>query len=122
MHKKFATIALISVLSLFVLLQFHSCEKYVLPELSIAPDTLYFGADSLSQDISVSSNVPWETQVTDSWLRASAQYGEGDSTITIIVNKNNGAARSSSVTIQTESLRKSLIVNQSAVSDTSKLL
>ena len=48
-----------------------ACEKYVLPELSFEPDTLFFTAAGGTQTLSLKSNVEWEAEINrsdDTWV------------------------------------------------------
>ena len=55
--RKLTTILLSVLLTLLFASQFLSCEKYVLPELSISPDTLWFSAAADSQVVLLVTNV-----------------------------------------------------------------
>ncbi|MDD3201252.1 MAG: BACON domain-containing protein [Bacteroidales bacterium] len=120
MAKKIFFLFSFSILALTVILQFHSCEKYVLPELSFTPDTLYFTSTAQTKAVTLTTNVVWETEISVDWIKSEPDFGEGDTLISFTVEENNGDARNTSVNIKTETIQKALIVIQSASDTTSK--
>lgn len=58
--KKGNIVAILSIAALTAAISISSCNKYVLPEISITPDSLFFSADSQSATILINSNVIWD--------------------------------------------------------------
>jgi len=115
--KKTAAILSASLLAIIFISEFSSCEKYILPELSFAPDTLTFSAAADSLPIEVTSNVFWEVkhESENSWLSCDPGPYEGNRTIMFEAKANEtGNERSISIDIQSESIRKRLYIQQMA--------
>lgn len=98
-------------------MQFTSCEKYVLPELSFAPDTLSFKSAADSSKMKLNCNVIWYVDPGDAeWITFNPAYGEGPADIMVSVTENGGEAlRSATVYFVTETLKKSFIVEQESL-------
>ena len=98
----------------------NSCEKYILPELSLDQDTITVPISGGEYNITFTSNVKWTIDESSAgkWLRFSEITGSSDYQlvkyeITLTVDANEtGAARSQSVPITTTSLSKSIFVQQ----------
>lgn len=89
-----------------------SCEHYVLPELSIYPDTLYFPAAGGAQDIDINCNVIWRRADHAGWIDMSCDGTEGSCRSTVTVEENTERARRATVPIETETIRRNLIIIQ----------
>ena len=96
-----------------------SCEKYVLPELSVAPDTLMFGAQGGTLTLSLKSNVEWEAGINRSedtcveWITFTPTFGSGDCEIEVTLADNTaGPLRSLSFDINSETLKRTLTIIQ----------
>ena len=97
--------------------QFTGCEKYVLPDLSITPDTLRFSAQADSADIYLSTNVITSPVVEEDskWLSAWPEWFDADSPVTIYVKNNtDSTARTGIINFKSEALEKKLVVIQAA--------
>ena len=113
--RKASEILLSVVLLALLAAQFSGCEKYVLPELSISPDTLRFTAAADSQQIVVTTNVitTLYPDRTDSWIRANPEWLDASTTVFIRVSENPGSQpRKATVPVKSEALQRSLVVIQ----------
>ena len=114
MRKAASVIISLSLLVLFSA-QFLSCEKYVIPDLQVSPDTLRFGAAADSQKIIVTTNVNTMMIVEseDSWVFADPDFIEETSEVTIYVLENEtGSARTITLPVKSEALERKLLVIQ----------
>mgnify|MGYP003298769152 CR=1 FL=1 len=95
--------------------QFSSCEKYVLPEMSLTPDTLYFRANADSSTVNVKANIKWDVSKSGqiNWLEFSPDEGEGDGEVKIKVTASTESSREATLTFRSETLEKKLVVIQS---------
>lgn len=105
-----------ALLALVFAAQFTGCEKYVLPDVSISPDTLHFGPAVDSQYVHLSTNVVTTVDHgTVHWAMAEPQWFDEDATVTILVLENTGAsARTGTLTFKSEALQKELVIIQEA--------
>ena len=114
--KKFFTITVPIVAFIALAVQFVSCEKYVLPELSLGADTLTFSAAADSNVVSIDANVIWQAMLEDTdlnWLETGPSWWEGPGEAFVKVKDNtSSSARSASVLIKTETIHKSFLVIQ----------
>ena len=78
-----------------------SCEKKAAaPELSVNPLTADFEAAGGDKDIAVTSNVDWTVTASKEWVTVSPKSGNGNGTVKIIVDPNDGVSvREADVTI-----------------------
>ena len=118
-----AVAILLSVLLLAVLAaQFVSCEKFVLPDLTISADTLRFSAAADSQQLVVNTNVITTIypESTDDWVTANPEWFEESCTVYIRVRENpDPQSRVATVPVKSEAILRSLVVIQEgAVVDT----
>ena len=117
--KKFFTITVPLVVAAALALQFTSCEKYVLPELSLGADTLVFTAAADSATVAVSANVIWQAELEDSgqeWLETGPSWWEGPGEAYIKVEDNGtDAERSANVIVKSETIRKKITVIQQPI-------
>lgn len=114
--KRFLTIIIPLAVVAVLGFQFTACEKYVLPELSVSPDTLRFGAVEDSLISMVNSNVIWTAKPEDSgtdWLEATPDYWEGQGELMIRTQNNgSGTPRSAVIIIKSETITKRLVIEQ----------
>lgn len=113
--KAFAIIVPLAIV-LLAALQFSSCEKYVLPEMCLTPDTLYFSTNGGSSTVEVSANIKWsisKSGVPD-WLDYSPDQGEEDGEVQIEVAASTQPGREATLIFRSETLEKKLVVIQSA--------
>ena len=97
--------------------QFTSCEKYVLPDLSFTPDTLWFSAQADSQRVELTTNVITTAEPEDNvyWLYADPQWTDESTTVFIHVQQNlTTRQRSAQIIFKSESLQHNLMVFQEA--------
>lgn len=116
------TILPICLTAAFVLCMFfcNSCEKYVLPELTLDQDTIAVPAAGGDYTISFTTNVKWDIDDFSmvKWLDFSEFTGSSDYQlkryeITMTVDPNDtGAPRSHVVDISTMSIEKHILVQQ----------
>lgn len=102
-------------LMLLVFLQGTSCEKYVLPEMSFAPDTLYFSAAGGVQSFTVTTNVicTVDRDKEIKWIVADPYFLEESAVVNLTVEANPGTtARTAALPVKTESFLKYLTVIQ----------
>lgn len=113
--KKFLAIIIPLLALLTAICQFSSCEKYILPELSIVPDTLTFNATPDSSTLQVLSNVKWSctSGAESDWYQISPTEGNGNGEVMIKVNENGSQTeRSATVAISSETIRKTFLIIQ----------
>ena len=118
--RKVATLLLsVSLLVLFAG-QFSSCEKYVIPDLQVSPDTLWFGAAADSQKVLVTTNV--YTLLTmgtnDTWVFADPDFLEETTEVTTtevtiyVLENETYQERSLTLPVRSEALQRNLVVIQ----------
>ena len=114
--KKFFTITVPIALAAILVLQFTSCEKYVLPELALGTDTLFFSASADSSEVAVESNVIWQASLEnsgDDWLETGPSWFEGPGEAYVKVQENvSGSQRSANVVVKSETITKKIFVIQ----------
>lgn len=118
--KKVFCIICASIAAGVALMNFSSCEKYILPELVLAADTLYVADTMQVVPVGVKSNVKWTVSMDDqdsSWISVTPKAQvKGDSTIYITIEANTEAEpRETSLTVTSETLLKSIYVHQDEV-------
>lgn len=122
--KKGTIVAILSIAALTAAISVSSCNKYVLPEISIAPDSLFFSADSQSATILINSNVIWdfsfdnEEDKAPQWLNFDPLYG-GDTLqiqkVTVTIQRNESdQPRVIKAGVKSETLNKMLYIHQEA--------
>ena len=102
--------------------QFTGCEKYVLPAISVTPDTLRFSAMADSADIFLSTNVITGPEAEDgaNWISAWPEWFDADSPVTIFVKENTSSSeRTGILYFKSEALQKKLVVIQAGQASTS---
>lgn len=115
MMRKILSFTIFFALAAVLALQFASCEKYVLPELSLTPDTLKFSAAADSLPVQVKSNVIWNSSAANQvdWLKWNRDGMEGDQEMWFYATENtNALSRRETITFKSESLKRSLVVIQ----------
>ncbi|MBO4656917.1 MAG: BACON domain-containing protein [Bacteroidales bacterium] len=94
-----------------------SCEKYVLPELSLSQDTLLVNKSAQQLSLTVNSNVQWEFDVASAqveWVIFDPEWGEVGRKVTISVEENtSGAVRKAAIPVQSQTIQKQLLIVQS---------
>ncbi|MCK9626273.1 MAG: BACON domain-containing protein [Bacteroidales bacterium] len=111
--KKFLPILLSVVFTIIIVAQFSSCEKYVLPSLSLSQDTLTFSPEAQDSELIIETNVIWSADNTSNWIILNPSEGELSDTITISVTKNDtGNKRSYKISFNTETIKKSVVIIQ----------
>ncbi len=116
MMKKSVIIILVSSAIVFALSHITSCEKYILPNLSLSKDTLSFSAIEDSVNISINSNVMWEFDETGvDWIVVTPNSGDEADTVKVKVFANSEAAeRTHTLTITSETISRNLVIIQAA--------
>lgn len=113
MKKTFTALATIFTVIL-IAGQMVSCEKYVLPELTVTPDTLRFSAAADSALVKVHSNVIWSNKDNPDWIRVSVNWGDTDDETFVSVTENTASeARQAKVSIKSETIQRYIVVEQS---------
>lgn len=112
MKKTFTALAAIFIV-LLTAGQMVSCEKYVLPELTVSPDTLIFSAAADSALVKVHSNVIWSNRNNPDWIRVSVDWGDTDAETFVAVTENTSSeARQAKVSIKSETIQRYIVVEQ----------
>ncbi len=120
--RKIPTILVSALLVLTAAAQFTGCEKYVLPDLSIEPDTLRFNAMADSADIFLTTNVISKTEAEQGseWITSWPEWFDESATVTIYVRENTGQAeRTGILYFKSEAIEKKLVVIQAGASGSS---
>ena len=93
-----------------------SCEKYFLPSLELSQETILVNKASQELSLVVNSNAAWSVKSYDAdWLDLSPGRSESTATLRISISANeSGETRSVTVSIETETLSRKLVVSQSA--------
>lgn len=113
--RKISSILVSVLLVMTAAAQFTGCEKYILPDLSIAPDTLRFNAMADSADIFLTTNVISKTEAEQGseWITSWPEWFEESATVTIYVRQNTGQAeRTGILYFKSEAIEKKLVVIQ----------
>lgn len=113
--RKAATIIIPLALLALLAAQFTACEKYVIPEVNVSPDTLWFGAAADSQRLIVWTNVitTAETEGEDSWIWAEPYWFESDCTLVVHVRENlDPEQRTGTLPIKSEAVLRNVTVIQ----------
>ena len=113
MRKLSAILA--SALLLIFAAQFTACEKYVLPEVSVSPDTLRFGAAVDSQRVFVTTNVITTIRpgLDAVWITTNPDWFDGSCYVTISVSENeDGKERTAVLPVHSEVISRDLVVIQ----------
>lgn len=106
------------LLVLAAVAQFTGCEKYVLPDISLSPDTLYFRAGADSADILLYTNVITAPEQDDNarWISAWPEWFDADSPVTIYVKENtDSTSRTGILYFRSEAVEKKLVVIQEGI-------
>lgn len=95
-----------------------SCEKYVLPELSLSQDTLLVNKSAQQLSLTVNSNVQWVFDIDGAkveWVSFDPEWAEVGRKVTISIEENaTGTMRSATVPISSQTISKKLLIVQSA--------
>jgi len=96
------------------LAQFTACEKYVLPDMSVTPDTLYFGPQADSTRVHLATNVVVATNNDGiTWASSWPEWFDEDSDVTIYVKENASTSeRTGTLLFKSEALQRKLVVFQ----------
>lgn len=95
--------------------QFTGCEKYVLPDLTISPDTLRFGPDAGSLPLQVNTNVitTLYPESHDYWVVPDPDWIEETTLVQIHVDANpDTTQRIAVIPVKSESIKRTLVVIQ----------
>ena len=113
--RKAATIIIPLALLALLASQFTACEKYVLPEVNVSADTLWFGAAADSQRLTVWTNVitTAEPDDADGWIWAEPYWFESDCTLVVYVRENyDPEPRTGTLPIKSEAILRNVTVIQ----------
>ncbi|MBP5210304.1 MAG: BACON domain-containing protein [Bacteroidales bacterium] len=92
---------------------FSSCEKSILPTLSLASDTLSFPAAASSLEQTVITNVEWNLYPNSNWASIDITEGEGETVVMVSVEENpDPVARKCTVTVETPTITKTFLLIQ----------
>lgn len=119
MKKLFTIIVPLAALLVFAA-QFSSCEKYVLPEMTLSEDSVYFYSRTDTVSIMVYSNVVWSfTNEDNNWYKGYPNWGDADSLVMFIVEENiDDRPREAELIIKTETISRTLHIFQEAAAIT----
>lgn len=117
MKKTFtALVAIFTVL--LIASQMISCEKYVLPELTVSPDTLRFSAAADSSIVKIHSNVIWSNKDNPDWIGVSVDWGDADAETFVSVTENTSTqVRQAQVSIKSETIQRYIVVEQAGATE-----
>lgn len=113
--KRVASYFVAIVILLFAASQFTSCEKYVLPEVSLDPDTLYFDCLGATKSVNLNSNVIWKIKLdgaTKESVQLSPASGDESAVIDVTVSENQSNDREFVLIVETETFEKKLTLIQ----------
>ena len=119
--RKAAAILISVILTALLAAQFAGCEKYVLPELTISSDTLWFSAAADSQLIVVHTNVitTLYPEAKDGWLSANPEWLNESHDVYIRVRENpDPKQRVATIPVKSEAIHRNLVVIQEAAPET----
>ena len=117
MKKTLTAIAALSIVFL-IASQMISCEKFILPELTVTPDTLIFGAAADSSLVKVHSNVVWSNKDNPDWISVSVDWGDTDAETFVSVAENTSTqARQAQVSIKSETIQRYIVVEQAGATE-----
>ena len=95
-----------------------SCEKYILPSITLSQDTIFVNKAAQELSLVVNANVGWSVDLASAnvtWLDFTPASGDGTATVKVIVEENaSGHLRSAIVPVKTSTLERKLHVVQSA--------
>ena len=113
--RKNPTIIIPALLAFLALAPFSGCEKYVLPEITLAADTLNFAAREDSLGVFIETNVitTAKAESSDNWVWANPQWFDADTLVVIHVRENEAtSSRTATIPIQSEAIVKNLVIIQ----------
>ena len=117
MKKTFTVLAAVSI-AFLIAGQMVSCEKYILPELTVTPDTLIFGAAADSALVKIHSNVIWSNKNNPDWIGVSIDWGDTDAETFVSVAENTSTqARQAQVSIKSETIQRYIVVEQAGATE-----
>ncbi len=95
-----------------------SCEKYILPMLTLSQDTLLVNKNAQELSLVVNTEVNWSFDLSGAsapWLTVTPATGRGTATVKIQIEENEaGYDRSATIPVKTATLERKLYVVQSA--------
>ena len=120
--KKFFGIATSLLITAAVLSQFVSCEKYLLPALSLSPDTLTFEAQGGVGIAEVLANVHWDVETGDfpEWLSCDPDEGKGDGYVEFLAEPDSTGTRMADISIKSQTIKKQLTIVQKGPEQTGR--
>lgn len=117
MKKTFTALAAVFI-AFLIAGQMVSCEKYILPELTVTPDTLIFGSAADSALVKIHSNVIWSNKNNPDWIRVSIDWGDTDAETFVSVAENTSTqARQAQVSIKSETIQRYIVVEQAGATE-----
>ena len=112
--RKSLTIIIPAILAILTFFP-SGCEKFVLPEINFAPDTLTFAARADSMALFIETNVitTAKAESDDNWTWATPQWFDADTTVVFHVNENTStSSRTATIPIKSEAIVKHVVVIQ----------
>lgn len=115
--KKAATIIIPVLLLILAAAQFSSCEKFVLPDISVTPDTLRFSARADSAEVRLSTNVITKAEADDDfWITTWPDWFDTSSNLMVFVRENTDSlSRTGILYFKSEAIQKKLVVIQEGI-------
>jgi hypothetical protein len=106
--KKGLYLSLISII-----LAFYSCNNEPAEVLTTSSDALTVSPLTVSQSLAIEATSTWSAKSSDSWCTLSDSTGTGNTSILLTCQDNlTGLPREATITIQSNKLTKTVIVNQ----------
>ena len=110
--KKYLAIIVPCIAAAILAANFSSCEKYILPSLEPAVDTLFFKAAADSSTLNISSNVAWQLSCPEKWVSLSTDRGKGDASVSVKVSESTLPERKADLTVSSETFKKTVVILQ----------
>lgn len=81
--------------------------------LSVSPNSLSFSASAAKKTLTISSNVSWTIESSDTWLTVTPSSGDNDGAVTIAANDNiTSSSRSATLTLKGRGVTQTIKVTQ----------
>ncbi len=119
--RKIPAILIPAVLACLLGVLMPSCEKYVLPDVQLSVDTLWFGAKADSLIIGVTTNVITTAKSENQgyWLMADPDWFEESCDVIVYVGQNSTkSTRTGTLDFKSEAIQRTLVVIQEGAPET----
>ena len=93
--------------------QFQACEKFLLPEVLLGQDTLFFKAEADSQAVRITTNVITTADPEQLWISTDPVWFDQSSSVMVSVTENPDTTRRiGTIPIKSEAIQKTLTIIQ----------